>query len=120
MQEEYGTEVRGATYQMLKERLKKSFGESVLFFKKKATSAELIYSDKPEVNSKKPSTATNESDLNEKVAKLLRDEISSHGGIYDAWPQCQIELLNAEFIVPKFLDQFLQTLFSKNKSASSW
>ena len=118
MQEEYGIEMRGAANQMLKERLKKSFGELVSFFKKKATSAELIYSDKPEVNSKKLSTATNESDLVEKVAKLLRDEISTRGGTYDAWPPTSDELLNAEFIVPKFLDQFLRTLFSKNKAAS--
>ena len=118
MQEEYGIEVRGATNQMLKERLKIFFGESVSFFKKKATSAELIYSDKPAVNSKKLSTATNESDFVVKVAKLLRDEISSHGGTYDAWPPTSDELLNAEFIVPKFLDQFLRTLFSKNKAAS--
>ena len=98
MQEEYGIEVRGATNQKLKERLKKSLGESVSFFKKKATSAELIYS--------------------EKVAKLLRDEVSSHGGTYDTRPPTSDELLNAEFIVPKFLDQFLRTLFSKNKAAS--
>ena len=84
MQEEYGIEVRGATNHMMKERLKKSFGESVSFLKKKATSAELIYSDKPEVNCKKLSTAKNESDLVEKVAKLLRGEISSHGETYDA------------------------------------
>ena len=80
MQEKYSIEVRGATSQMLKEKLKKSFGESMSFFKKKVTSGELIYSDKPEVSSKKLSTATNESGLVEKVAKLLRDEISSHGG----------------------------------------
>ena len=101
-----GLEIKGCINKNLKARLVSAFEDELSYVKRNETTAEIVY------GSRDNAVLLSDEEKAKEIAKLIKDEImlSVEGFIWHLNPEA---IKDADVKIPKLLETFLKTLFSK-------
>ena len=110
LQKEKNIPIKGTDNRLLKNRLKRNFGDNLSFFQKGQGKADLVYSD---VFPRKIKSRHFEQKIKE-VASLLREEIQSFQGVFDQWPPESRNVRAENVKLPNLLEMLLKLILRSN------